>query len=428
LNSSIVPIDRILYLAAHGGFAGQAVPLGGGAAVANLLAEEWARTRPCEIELLGPAILGPSAPTARDIVGFDERRYASFCHAFREASTAAALRHDPARTAVLVNDISEGPDFAALHGAGFRVVTVYHVDVVAYIASIYLHGWLSPRTLARVWERLGLAHIAPAILRLIFEQQRASLLNSSRVVVPSAEMKSILLDAYPATPSGRIEVLPWGCTPSPVDEGDAEEEAARLRAELAVEPDAHVLLCLSRISPEKGQDFLLEALAEWERHAAFPARPVWLFICGEPAFMQGQGYARRLRTLAARLHRVRVVFPGYVSGLRKRGFLSLADLYLFPSSHESYGLTLVEALGAGLPAICRDHSGARQIQRPEYGIKVDGNGALARAAFAAAIGDLLADAPRRASMSTAARRWAATHPFSAGAATLARWLTGQVAG
>ena len=180
-------IDTVLYTAAHGGFEGQSVPLGGGAAIANLLFDEWSRSKPFSLKLLGPALLGPIAPSAQDIVAFNERRYAAFCEAFGEASTREALKYDPAHTAILVNDISEGPDFERLARAGFRIVTIYHVDVVAYIASMYLHGWIRPETLTRWWERLragGLRHAAPTILRLIFEQQRASLLWSERVVVP----------------------------------------------------------------------------------------------------------------------------------------------------------------------------------------------------------------------------------------------------
>jgi len=66
---------------------------------------------------------------------------------------------------------------------------------------------------------------------------------------------------------------------------------------------------------------------------------------------------------ARRLPRLRL-------GSRKHAFFGLADVYLFPSSHESYGLTLMEALSAGLPAISRDHAGARQILKPEFGITV----------------------------------------------------------
>src|SRR5450755_181910 len=103
----------LLYLAAHG-FDGDAVPLGGGAAVCAQLLREWARTKPFAVHLINPEILRAGGPSGRDLVGYGERQYANFCVQFETAATAEVLRHDPARTRVLVNDISEGPDFQAL--------------------------------------------------------------------------------------------------------------------------------------------------------------------------------------------------------------------------------------------------------------------------------------------------------------------------
>ncbi len=467
MHSRAKRIDTVLYTAAHGGFAGQSVPLGGGAAIANLLSDEWARSKPFEMQLLGPAILGPAAPSAHDIVSFNERQYAAFCEAFREASTREALSHDPSHTAILVNDVSEGPDFERLARAGFRIVTIYHVDVVAYIASVYLRAWILPETLTRWWERLRcgvLGRLAPTILKLIFEQQRASLRWSERVIVPSADMKAIMLRCYPETPEDPIEILPWGCpqpsanpmpehlsqssfspverlhhcgstiAPDPTSQRSNEqsalaatsgtriETAAALRAEYGIQSDAHILLCLSRISPEKGQDFLLKTMLEWEQSQSYPSRPIWLFICGAAAFMNGPRYEKRLRSLAARLTKVRVIFPGYVTGARKLSFLSLAHIYLFPSSHESYGLTLVEALASGLPAICRDHSGARQILSSEFGIIVPESGESARLGFRKAMERILMDDSLRSSMSRAASEWASRWPFSQSAERLAALL------
>jgi len=409
-------IRQVLYAAAHGGFAGQAIPLGGGAAVSNLLQAEWARTRPFDLELLGPALLGAGAPSGRDLVTFNERQYAAFCNAFREAVTTRILEENPEETAVLVNDISEGPDFARLQQAGFRLVTIYHVDVVAYIAAIYLKDRVRPATLTRWWERLGgLGGLAPDILKLIFAQQRASLLYSDSVVVPSSGMKRTLLECYPETPQFRIQVVPWGA-PELSDPG-----ADDIRAEFGVPEGAQVLVTLSRISPEKGQDLLLEALLEWERTAP-PAKPIWCFICGEPAFMQGQAHMEKLRRLAARLKSIRVVFPGYVMGARKRAFFEAADLYVFPSRHESYGLTLMEALSAGLPAVALDHLGSRDILRPEFGRMI--SDANPRTALWREIAALLANPEERRRMGLRAAAFAAASPFSAAAARLARLLAG----
>ncbi|MGJ5819002.1 glycosyltransferase family 4 protein [Paludibaculum fermentans] len=417
-------IERVLYCAAHGGFGGQAIPLGGGAAVSNLLLDEWARTRPFQVELVSPSILGAAAPSGRQLVQFDERQYAAFCESFRSASTKAVLRADPLTSSVLVNDISEGPDFAALQQAGFHVVTVYHVDVVAYISAIYLKDRLSPRGLTRFWElmrALRLDRVAPVILRLIFAQQRASLRHSAAVVVPSSGMKDILLECYPDTPRERIHVVPWGAPPRFGLEEDARQAAIGLRREFKVPDDAQVLLCLSRISPEKGQDVLLEALIEAERHGRLPPRPLWLFLCGEPAFMHGRRHMERLRQLAARLRQVKVVFPGYMSGLRKQAAFHMADLYVFPSRHESYGLTLMEALAEGLPAVCLEHQGSREVMTPEVGVMLRDH---ERGQLWPAIRSLLEDEQRRQEMSLAARALAGTRPFSASAAILAGLLRG----
>jgi glycosyltransferase involved in cell wall biosynthesis len=397
----------VLYTAAHGGFAGRPVPLGGGAAIANLLTEEWSRTRPFEFRVISPAILGPAAPSGEDLVSLDERRYARFCAEFGRACTDEILRHDPRTTVVLANDISEGPDFRRLRAAGFRVHTIWHVDVVAYVARIYLRGWIAPERLTRWWPRLR--PFLPGLAGLIFEKQRASLDGSRSVIVPSPGMQEILARCYPDVPASRVEVLPWGAPPL------AE---AGPPPELDIPAGACVLLTLSRISPEKGQDRLLEALREWESRSDFPRVPLVLLICGGAAYMKGRGYLRRLERMASRLRRVRVHFAGHVTGAAKTAMFRRAHIYVFPSRHESYGLTLQEAQSAGLPAVCFDSDGARAALSP-------GTGCLVRTPneLLSALGRLIEDPGLRQSMGRQARRHAEATPFARAASRLAAILS-----
>ena len=397
---------RVLYTAAHGGFSAEAVPLGGGAAVFEHLIEEWSRTQPFELTAVTPAILGTSAPSGGELVKFGERAYARFCREFERASTAVILRHDPEQTVVLANDISEGPDFAELAAHGYRVYSIYHVDVVAYVAAIYGRGAIAPETTVRWYPRLRWC--LPEMAKLVWEKQEASVRHSRGLIVPSEGMRDVLLRCYPDCRSEKIHVLPWGNWNL-----DAAADPEPLRREFGVPDDARVLLALSRISPEKGQDLLLEALLEWERRDDFPEYPLWLFVCGDAAFMQGQRFLDKLRALAGRLKRTRVVFPGYVTGERKRAFLALADLYVFPSRHESYGLTLMEALAAGLPAVCLDTTGARSVMREEFGKLVPPSG------LRAAISRLLADEEGLRKMGAAAGKFARGQRFSDRAAELA---------
>ncbi len=402
-------MTQVLYTAAHGGFAREAVPLGGGAAVFEHLVAEWRRTRPFDLHTITPEILGGTAPSGRDLVQFGERAYAQFCRAFERASTEAILEHDPAQTVVLANDISEGPDFATLAARGYRMFTIYHVDVVAYVSAIYLRGRVAPELTVRWYRRLH--WLLPEMAKLVWEKQEASVRHSRGLIVPSAGMRDVLLRCYPDCPPEKIHVLPWGSWSEP-----AAVDPEALRREFGVPPDAQVLLTLSRISPEKGQDLLIEALLEWERRDDFPQRPLWVFVCGDAAFMQGLRFLDRLRSLAGRLKRTHVVFPGYVTGERKQAFFALADLYVFPSRHESYGLTLLEALAAGLPAVCLDTAGARSVMQEAFGALVTPG------KLRSAIAHLLRDADLRKQMSAAARAFACAERFPDRARQLAEIL------
>jgi glycosyltransferase involved in cell wall biosynthesis len=381
---------KILYTAAHGGFAAERVPLGGGAAVFEMLRRAWPDVAP----------IVPSAVTGRELVSFSEWEYAAFCRRFEAESTAAILRNEAKDCVVLVNDISEGPDFARLAAAGYRVFVIFHVDVVAYVAAIYGRGWVAPERLVRWHERWE--RFCPDVLQLVFQKQRDCVRHATACLVPSPAMREVIHRCY--GPQVRVEVLPWG-TPSTV------YTSARRPAEKKL-----TLLTLSRISPEKNQHVLLEALLAWEQQGLLPS--MRLRICGQPAFMRGQAYFEKLKALADQLRQVEVEFPGHVTGQAKADQFAEADLYVFPSSHESYGLTLMEAFAAGLPALTLDHAGARGVMRADFGRMASPDG------FLPALQELTRDRARLREMGRAAQAYALAHPFSATAERLRALLLG----
>jgi glycosyltransferase involved in cell wall biosynthesis len=376
---------KVLFTAAHGGFDLSRVPLGGAAAICAGLSEEWKTQKPFPWRLLDPALLGAAAPQDKDLVRYSEMRYARFCRDFERTTTAEILRHDPRDVIVLSNDVSEGPSFKRLADRGYAVHTIYHVNVVDYFASIYLRGWIKPERLAAFYEgvhRSLFRYMVPPLLKLIFQKQRDSLLYSKSVIVPSEGMKGMLMRCYPAADPEKIHVLPWGTVPVQTEEAAVKEKVQELRRRYGLSQATRVLLTLSRISPEKGQDLLLKALDTWS------SGPLCVLIAGEAAYMQGTRFRVRLEKLAAKLKNIQVYFPGHLTGLEKQGHLRLADLYVFPSRHESYGLTLLEAFGAGLPAVATRHYGSEDLLRPDFG-------ELLPAAEESKVPDLLHEALRR---------------------------------
>jgi glycosyltransferase involved in cell wall biosynthesis len=386
---------KVLYTAAHGGFAREHAPLGGGAAVFEMLRAEWAKTQPFPLDFVTPR-----TASGHDIIRFDTSSYARFSRQFQALTTTSIRASNPADTVILVNDIAEGPDFKALRD--YRIATIWHVDVVAYIAAIYCRGLIRPETLVRIHETLGALY--PGILRLIFEKQADCVQYSTAHIVPSPAMKEIILRCYPRTDPAKIHVLPWGAPPALVA---IDKQEARRR--LGLPPDALVLITLSRLSPEKNQQLLLDALARWDRPN------VHVLLCGGAAYMQGQKHEAMLRRKAGQLRNAKVHFPGHVYGEQKQLHFSAADLYVFPSSHESYGLTLMEAFQYGLPALTLDHAGARAVMRPEFGA-IAAPATFLESLQAMVAGDLVAKG-------RAAQVFAREHPFANAATQLAAILT-----
>ena len=351
------------------------------------LIRRWVESSPFSLTVLGSGPLPVSLDgiryreipwrvpgPARFLTDLGVRNYARFSRQFERGVTeflaARARECDPRRVCVLHNDIAEAGDFSAISRLGYRQVAIFHVDVVDYAARIYGRGLVSAPRLAAFWrglERARLARLLPDVARLIFQKQEACARHCDLLVVPSQGMREVLLSAYPWRSEQDVLVVPWGAIAEPPPPG-AEEEEANIRREYGLTGDTPVILTLSRISPEKGQDLLLRALREWERRGG---GRLAAFICGAPAFIHGREYMRYLQRLARRLRRVEVHFPGYAAGARKAAFFRVADLYVFPSRHESYGLTLLEAMAAGLPVLTTPHRSAADLVRPEFGRVVE---------------------------------------------------------
>ncbi len=408
---------KIIFVAAHLGYPMDKTPLGGGAMVGVHLSRLLGspKNRDFDFVCLGS---GPHAPheevsyvslkpplfPGEHISQLSEFRYARFSRWFEKKTTRWILdrisEFDPRNTCVIVNDISESPEIQALARKGYPILSLWHVDVVDYFNRLYLREAVPGRWLTAGYEKFRTAkarRFFPDILKLVFEKEREITAWSRKLVFPSQIMKeranALYQNIFPAGElSAKSVVLPWGTWPEGINQDETLEEIQKTSQKYQLSKENHVLLTVSRISPEKGLDILLRALQILEKKRPEVAREIRLFICGEPAFMRGQAYAKKIDRLARGLKLARIFFPGYLTPLQKKAFFSVSDLFISPSTHESYGLTIVEAMSGGCPILASDHYGAKDLVSSEFGRIAPYSGTQTpQASLASNLEDLLND-------------------------------------
>jgi len=108
--------------------------------------------------------------------------------------------------------------------------------------------------------------------------------------------------------------------------------------------NTRILLFLGRLHLKKGCDLLLDALAA-QRNSA---EPISLVLAGPDQ----EGWSERLHAQSARLALpFPIVQTGMLEGALKAGAFAAADAFILPSHQENFGLSVVEALAAGVPVL-----------------------------------------------------------------------------
>jgi glycosyltransferase involved in cell wall biosynthesis len=134
-------------------------------------------------------------------------------------------------------------------------------------------------------------------------------------------------------------------------------ERPAARAELGYEPKHIVLGCVGRLTEQKAQDVLLNALARLIERLP----ELRLFMAGE-----GRSRASLERQVSSLGLGDRVRFLGL---RRDRGTLySAMDVFVLPSRWEGLSLALVEAAGLGLPLVATNVGGNAEVVQPGPGV------------------------------------------------------------
>lgn len=149
--------------------------------------------------------------------------------------------------------------------------------------------------------------------------------------------------------SDRIVILhntvnPFSCA--------SEEEISGLRRSLGISEDTQLVLCIGRLSREKGQIDLIKAIALL-RDACLRESARFVFIGDGPDRGILENVAKRLSIESS------VVFTGQIANMRP--FYSTAGLVVLPSYTEGSPNVLLEAMAAGVPVIATSVGGVPEM-------------------------------------------------------------------
>jgi glycosyltransferase involved in cell wall biosynthesis len=167
------------------------------------------------------------------------------------------------------------------------------------------------------------------------EPREVAALSAASAIVATSEWTRRWLSDHYALPSNPVYVVSPGV--------DAAEVAAGT-------PSGGRLLCVGAVTPLKGHDVLLDALATVDD-------PSWRCVC-VGALDLDQEFVARLRRLAEdRGLGDRVCFTGPLTDDELDRAYAAADALVLASRAETYGMVVTEALAHGLPVIAGEVGG-----------------------------------------------------------------------
>lgn len=163
-------------------------------------------------------------------------------------------------------------------------------------------------------------------------------------------------------PEEKIQVLENGVDTSEFAPPKDADEKIRIREELGIPEKAFAISVMGRIDRDKGQDILLKAA---EILINKGRKDIYVDVCGRlESNKKGQKYIEEVKKLAASDQlKGTVHLRGFVEDVPR--YLKAVDLSVLPSTYESFGFVIAEAMSAALPVIATNTGALPYIVDPD---------------------------------------------------------------
>jgi glycosyltransferase involved in cell wall biosynthesis len=185
--------------------------------------------------------------------------------------------------------------------------------------------------------------------KYIHEQEYWLSYEAWRIIVCSEFMKSEVMRLFNA-PSDKVDVIYNGVESGRFEFEWEESDRQAHRATLA-QPDEKIVLYVGRFVREKGIHVLLNAAS-----AILAEEPKTKFL------VVGGGHRERFEHfLEWSGLKDKVHFTGFMANRALHELYRCADVAVFPSLYEPFGIVALEAMAAGVPVVSSDAGGLREV-------------------------------------------------------------------
>jgi len=225
-----------------------------------------------------------------------------------------------------------------------RIIRTVRPDAL-YVNTIVQPWWISGGKLMRIAVVVHAREAEPQLPRLLKTVINAPLLAADAIICNSNATRQEILEFGPMSRK-RVLVVYNG-----KDWSAFGPEGNRT----APDPVNLRLTVIGRLSPRKGQDIAISALAE----LIAKGQQATLTLVGD-VFTGYEWYERELRRIAAELNvEDRVTFSGFQADIRPA--LAATDIAIVPSRIEPFGTVAAECMAAGVLTIASNCKGLTEI-------------------------------------------------------------------